>query len=123
MNTIVWREGWLCIRHEDISYSNPEKVALYWPIQQCQEKQAIEVFETLPLPAYSVHRDTAEYEVKIPGIGFVRKFNLKDGPSTKSLWCDISPIPCPKVRKGTETRWNGSKQRWEKLLKTGWKPA
>jgi hypothetical protein len=32
-----------------------------------------------------------------------------------------APIPCPKVRKGTETRYRNGQ--WEKLLKTGWVAA
>lgn len=34
------------------------------------------------------------------------------------------PIPCPKVRKGTETRWSGVNGQWEKYLASrGWVPA
>lgn len=29
-------------------------------------------------------------------------------------------IPCPKVRKGIHTRWDGTRGRWMKLLRTGW---
>src|SRR5688572_25756657 len=39
-----------------------------------------------------------------------------------AFWTE-EPIPCPKVRRGIETRWNGTYGRWEKLLKVGWVPA
>ncbi len=29
-------------------------------------------------------------------------------------------MPCPKVRTGINTRWNGNKGHWEKELKSGW---
>jgi len=29
-------------------------------------------------------------------------------------------VPCPKVRTGIKTRWNGDKGEWEKELKSGW---
>jgi hypothetical protein len=40
--------------------------------------------------------------------------------STIAAIIEDEPIPCPRVRKGTETRWNGTAGRWEKLLKAGW---
>ena len=44
--------------------------------------------------------------------------------SEMSLEPIVEPIPCPKVRKGTETRWHKWNGRWEKYLKTqGWVQA
>ncbi len=49
-------------------------------------------------------------------------YNLKDGGRTKPAFVEETPIPCPKVRAGIETRYmNGG---WEKLSKRqGWVPA
>lgn len=40
--------------------------------------------------------------------------------SAQAEYIDDYPIPCPKVRKGIQTRWNGYQGQWEKCLKTGW---
>lgn len=47
-----------------------------------------------------------------------RQIHLKSGGSTLPVASIKKPIPCPKVRKGTETRWSG--YYWQKLLKKGW---
>ena len=46
------------------------------------------------------------------------KIQLKDGGKTLSIETLKEPIPCPKTRKGINTRWNNG--HWEKELKTGW---
>lgn len=40
------------------------------------------------------------------------------GPKTESTKTFIIDIPCPKVKKRINTRWNNG--RWEKELKKGW---
>ena len=46
--------------------------------------------------------------------------DLINGPKTESTKTFICVIPCPTVKKGINTRWNGSKGLWEKELKKGW---
>ena len=47
--------------------------------------------------------------------------DLPEGDSTKAISVTEEPFPCPKVRKDMETRWNSSKERWEKYSKVkGW---
>jgi hypothetical protein len=41
--------------------------------------------------------------------------------SKSADFTEVTPIPCPKVRKGIDTRYRDG--RWEKCLKTGWAPA
>ena len=53
------------------------------------------------------------------------RWTVKGGPLTKQdgsghMISEFEPIPCPKVKKGVETRWNDSRGWWEKMLKKGW---
>jgi hypothetical protein len=48
-------------------------------------------------------------------------FALLKGGDTLPEFTEREPLPCPKVRKGTETRY--CQGRWEKLLRKGWVPA
>ena len=58
------------------------------------------------------------YSVRVAPFNWVT-LALPDGGRTIVDHVDITPIECPKVRKGIETRyWNG---RWQKYLKSeGW---
>lgn len=52
--------------------------------------------------------------------GDMGKISVQIGYSAPAAYVDDFSIPCPKVRKGIETRWS-SKGYWEKYLKTeGW---
>ena len=47
---------------------------------------------------------------------------MAQGGSTPAIITEQTPVPCPKVRAGIETRWRNG--RWEKYLKTkGWVSA
>lgn len=46
---------------------------------------------------------------------------LEDGACPEKT--DTRAIPCPKVRRGVQTRWNGIDGKWEKLIKKGWVPV
>ena len=48
------------------------------------------------------------------------KVQLINGEKTRLIKFEKIPIPCPKVRKGINTRYNGNKGYWEKELKPGW---
>jgi hypothetical protein len=43
---------------------------------------------------------------------------LPERGSTKATMVRSESVPCPKVRKGIETRWRDG--RWQKLLRAGW---
>ena len=57
------------------------------------------------------------------GNGISLDGELLGGGSAKSISLVEEPLPCPKVRKDIETRWNSSREQWEKLLRKGWVAA
>jgi hypothetical protein len=49
--------------------------------------------------------------------------HLDGGGQSQAISVTEEPHPCPKVRNGVETRWNSSREQWEKLLRKGWVAA
>ena len=96
------------------SFLTPERVTNYWQVMHA-------------IPGES-SIDGAEAYIEQRHYGSVVVYRLG-----QRLWsadvavrseCDRTesePLPCPKVRKGIETRYRNG--RWEKRLKTGWVPA
>lgn len=118
--------GWLCVRYEQAWSDKPEMTVNYWPIEHGRLRDYREAFSELD-------SDTPLYGDAIYGSGgysFARGYGsyspvlrLIDGGSTKPVKTEVLPIPCPKVRKGIETRFS-YRGYWEKYLKSqGWVAA
>lgn len=100
--------------HSSNNLLTPERVTNYWQVMHA-------------IPGEDNY-DGAEASIEQRPYGSVVVYRLGE-----RLWsadvavrseCDrteVEPIPCPKVRKGIETRYRQG--RWEKCLKTGWTAA
>ena len=117
MTTVDYRDGWLCVKWIDTDSSEPIRFTSWYPVRQVPKCDAADWIgrEATPIGSqgglYSMR--TADYPC-----GYRVDLRLLNGGQTTPIAFDRTPIPCPKVRKGLETRYhNGC---WEKRLRTGW---
>jgi hypothetical protein len=115
------KEGYLCIRWDDAEYDRPERVTCWYPAFRAHRADYAHL---IGLPAQPVGGSGGRYTVRI-GEGFSGHHvtvQLERGGNTQPIAFERTPIPCPKVRKGVETRY--AHREWQKYLKTaGWVPA
>ena len=114
---IVQCQGKWCIKNYYNLYNEPKISICHWPIGKISQR--------VDLSFYEGHEVTSRghsgiYTLRIAPYQYVDLY-LIDMSKTQSIETTIEDIPCPKVRKGIETRFENG--RWEKLLKSGWKPA
>lgn len=98
-------------------YNEPVLLASYWPVVAYSRADHAELIGS------ACYRENGPcYSCKVPGCGFVRRLPLARGGNTTPIACDYEPIPAPKTKAGTETRYRCG--RWEKYTKTrGWVAA
>jgi hypothetical protein len=120
--TLVFVDGLLCVRHADV-YQNPETVVNYWPVDaQAERSRCAEIFPELDTPIQLSGSGRDGYRFYRGYGSWSPVIHLKDGGSTKPIKTEVIPIPCPKVRKGLDTRFE--RGAWQKYLKSqGWVPA
>lgn len=123
---VDWHDDWVCIVWTSSTWGKPELVSHWWPVAGgCGRRDHPEWADVIGLPATSSSIGSGDFSVKVggPGLGgYWRGLRLRDGPQTQPIRTDIVPYPCPKVRKGMETRYRDG--RWQKYLKTeGWVAA
>ena len=103
----------------DTDYSKPITRRMIWPLVNVQTRgfSFCEVETAIGKPASCSYRDgTVSCYL---GNGNYVNGQMPQGGSTKAIIMEESPLPCPKVRTGIETRYRDG--RWQKLLKTqGW---
>lgn len=121
-DTLIDLDGWATVRSPHTCSDRPEEIVNYWPTGM-RSKELIEHYG-IPVPAELEYSTMGRYAVKTgrPMYGLPRYIALTEGGNTKSIKVEVNPIPCPKVRKGIETRWRFG--HWEKYLKAeGWVAA
>lgn len=70
--------------------------------------------DPLPIPL-SRTRYHAEFLDARPAPSNGARWTFRIDPTAHAVRCGRQDVPCPKVREGTETRWNGSYwQKWNK---------
>ena len=117
MPKIVKHNNVWCIQDGFSAYDKPEMVMQHWPIGICDRGIELSSHEGAEVLKGGC---SYEYTLRIAAYEYVRIY-LKDQGQTQSIHTYSVLIPCPKVRKGIETRYrNGF---WEKLLKSGWVAA
>ena len=121
-STLVDRDGKLYVSLRVEAHDKPETLTFYYPTGLRRHLWDRDFALPLPLPlTHDPYSTSGEYNYwQSDGRCLVRVL-LQDGRETKPAFNEIEPLPCPKVRKGTETRWEH--RRWEKLLKNGWTAA
>ena len=121
-DTLVDLEGYAVVRSPMIYSDKPEEIVNYYPTGM-RTKSLIEDFG-IPVPADLEYSRMGEYAVMTGRAMYSRAriIALPELGQTKCIKQEVIPIPCPKVRKGVETRWNNG--RWQKYLKSeGWVTA
>lgn len=105
---------------EDTMYDEPLGYRNYYPCFKTSEQHFKEDCEGLDVRQSGLQ---GEYLVSDPNNPYNKKgyLYLLNGGSTRPIKYETFPIPCPKVRKGIETKW--LQGRWAKLLKSGWVSA
>src|ERR1017187_846501 len=118
-DTLIDQDGWAVVRSPMVYSDKPEEIVNYYPTGL----RTLELTRDhgIPVPADLEYSRMGKYAVITgrPMYGRARIIALPQLGQTKCTSQEIIPIPCPKVRKGIETRWRNS--RWEKYLKSeGW---
>ena len=109
--------AWLCVKSEDKDYFEPRLIVHYYPIVKLYGSDR----------AVLADREGLNVRGKSNGNGFYfdekgGEYQLLNAGGTLPIHTDITPVPCPKVRKGIETRWKSGL--WEKYTKAhGWQLA
>ena len=115
-DSLVYEDGQLAIKHECAVFSEPKIVTLWWGFGPVA-KYAVECYLDKPIRELG----GGCYEVKYLGIAYGggTTLRLPDGGQTKPFKVIESDYPCPKVRKGIETRYHDGV--WQKYLRSeGW---
>ena len=118
--TLVEIDGSLYVRYPDYDYFKPIMHVLYWPTGlKAYDFRAYDY----ELPAELADLGGGAYQLprKTYG-GYGPVVRLTNGGQTKAEKIEHIDVPCPKVRKGVQTRWE--RGHWQKYLKTsGWVAA
>ena len=127
--TVVRRDGRLYVQHTDNLWSQPVQVIQYWPIEERLSRAASRLEGFTVVDHMGRGEFQLEYGAALERLGDTMEYHqlkeckavLPHGGRTQSEFREEIPIPCPRVRKGIETRYECG--RWEKLLRKGWVPA
>lgn len=112
-----YKNGHLCVLYADPMDSEPLMSLSWYPIVRGSRAE----FEDI-IGEEAKDYGSGLYFGKYRGVGYVTKFALEDGGSTRPIAFEQIPIPPPKVRKGVETRYRNGQ--WQKHLKNeGWVTA
>lgn len=127
--TVVREKDRLFVRYEMTCWSEPTLAIGYWPIDQSISRAAFRLegfqvedrnysgrFSLAIGPALDRLGNTIEYHQLKDCVAV-----LVNGAKTEAERIERQPIPCPKVRRGVETRYHEGT--WQKLLKRGWVSA
>jgi hypothetical protein len=120
-DTLVDLDGFAVVRSPMIYSDKPEEIVNYYPTNIRSKDLEYNYGKTLP--ADLSYSGTGVYAI-VDGSYYPSplRIALPQLGQTKCIKQEVIPIPCPKVRKGIETRWRNS--RWEKYLKSeGWVTA
>lgn len=116
MVTLTDHEGYVHITYTSYNSRNPVKeLTLFKTDVKTRDLEA----NYAPLSEIDVRQENEHYRILKRGLRYESSLHLYIPHGTKNNLISI-PIPCPKVRSGIKTRWNGDKGYWEKELKSGW---
>lgn len=116
MFKLGFHESWLCVVESTQELDKPIMTVQWWPLF----RDAREVWEHEIGGEMFSSSFMGEYTMRV--CGFNRTFRLAHGGETRTILFEKTPIPCPKVRAGVETRYHNG--RWQKYLKSsGWTSA
>jgi hypothetical protein len=127
-----YRDGWLCVVAEYVGYDKPQLERTWYPAFECTSYDAMKVrgapcepckmsgsgIYYATVPGGEMHVGLSE-PIKLPD--YEMRVTLKDCGKTMPIHMENVPIPCPKVRKGVQTKWQYPC--WRKLTAKGWVSA
>lgn len=108
---MVLRERRYYFAHTQTAFDKPESVTNYWLV--CQAVIGEESYD-----GAEAYWDNGRLAFRLGERLWSREQYLASKPADIT---ESAPLPCPKVRKGIETRYRQG--RWEKCLRTGWVAA
>jgi hypothetical protein len=115
--TLVEIDKRLFVRWENADFAEPVLHVNYWPTGVYAPEFKFNYGMELPCALKDLGNGC--YQVTLEGYGQGPVARLTDGGATKSTKYEQIPIPCPKVRKGIQTRYEHGY--WRKYLKSeGW---
>lgn len=118
MPKIVKYDGRWCIQEKINNWDKPINTIVHWPIGKSDRPIDLTYFENAEVEKTSL---SYEYILRLPQHTRVYLY-LIDGGKTQSLGGYDEDIPCPKVRKGIEVKFE--RGAWWKYLKSqGWMTA
>lgn len=125
-NTLVEYEGTFCVLSESTDYDDPMRTRVWYPtsdrvVSYTREYIGAHVVTAMGSDSvYRIERYADGSFCRVPGNGLC--FRLVNGGKTMPVHGEREPVPCPRVRKGIETRWY--RGGWEKYIKSqgGWIP-
>ena len=118
--TLVEIDNRLFVRWENPDFCEPVVHINYWPTGIYSPQFKFTYGMELPTNLKDVGNGC--YQVIVEGWGQGPTIRLTEGGATKSTKYEKHPIPCPKVRKGIQTRYDHGY--WMKYLKSeGWVAA
>lgn len=111
------REGKLSVATRSTHYSEPVEIIVYWDVIDAASAQEFQerFSRQLPLPVTHTPGNPGFY-LYLPGQ--FKSLHLRTPERGEVV---EKSYPCPKVRKGTETRYHCG--RWQKATKKGWVAA
>jgi hypothetical protein len=116
LGKLAYRDGYLCFVLAEPMFDEPTLVTNWWRLERDYPGQR-DSLDLTDAPAALDATGTVHFRI---GAAHTDR-RLPQGAATKADHADRSPIPCPRVKPGIETRyWRG---RWEKRLARGWTPA
>lgn len=116
---VDWHDGWLCVVESSPAHDTPEMVASWWPCVRCGENDRTAYVGAEVRPTGLA----GEWRVW-PAERLMLAVTLRavDGGKTRPVRTDRTPIPQPKVRKGTDVEYRVG--RWFKRSPKGtWREA
>jgi hypothetical protein len=118
---LEYRDGWLCLRVAEPMFNEPQLVTLWFPIER--ENPGDRAVLDLTGCHGSMHGGRVSFRMGTSSTAaWAQERPLPDGGKTVAIASMVTPIPCPKVRAGIQTRYRNG--RWEKYLKSaGWVAA
>ena len=121
MLSAVLENGRILIREVTAKHDRPENMVHFWPTRFTHWDLDNPCGEAYDVADIEVQKCSSNgYSLKFPSCGFWSDTPLAN--DAKAVRVETEPRPCPKVRKGIETRYRYGT--WQKCLKTrGWVTA
>ncbi len=116
--TLAEIDGKLCVRYATTYENEPTRQIMYWA---CERAVRNPYNANAPTAGdHARYNGNGSWDTSREGSGSTGSVSTGAG-DRQAFKVEREPVPCPKVRKGLETRWYQGA--WQKLMAKGWVPA